>query len=73
MLDLAVAVAISLLFRAECIKKPRRGLIKLFDKIIQIMGVLRLPTVYKAKRDLVVTEFEDIHGEGSFTSDVATM
>ena len=67
---LAVAVATSLFFQAEYIKKPRRRLIKLYNEIIRIIRGFRFLTTYKAKRDLVVIESENIHGEGRFINDV---
>lgn len=65
MLAFGVAVAIFFAFQGgihkEALSSP--------DKAIRIMRVLRLYTIYKAKRDLIVTEFEDIYKKGSVIID----
>ena len=68
--NLAVAVATSPLFRAECIKKPRRRLVRLYNEAIRIIGGFRFLTACRAERDLAIIKFKDIHGKGSFINDV---
>ena len=69
--NLAVAVAISPLSRAEYIEKPRRRLIRLYNKVFRIMRGFRFLTACRAERDPAATKSRDIYGDGSFINDVA--